>query len=312
MKVTGLIGLVLGWLAVACGSRVDGGGKPAARQSAGPRDAPALPPAAAPEAFVPAAEAAGPPGLPDTSEGVPAAAVMPAAPPAEVEEEERDEARGFIQHWFDAALPSFCTPMPPLSPAARGPLSNEHATAWRELAPYIKKTLTRRDGGGDNRFLAFCRHAVSALSYNAMAEEALSWIVAQRAEDTRAAMEEALADLRQQYTTRWLRDGFPADVADVAWAILEADLIMCWDEQLNAIVADFKAEARSQWTAAAPVAAVAALAVSESKTDEDEEEEGDDDSGESKEEESPSHGAGSRRGRSSGASSGGNAKKRRK
>ena len=79
-----------------------------------------------------------------------------------------------------------------------------------------------------------------------MAEEALSWIVAQRAEDTRAAMEEALADLRQQYTTRWLQDGFPADVADAAWAILEANLIMCWDEQLNTIVADFKAEARSQ------------------------------------------------------------------
>ena len=296
-------------MAVVGGSRVEGGGKPVARKSVGPRDVPASPPAVAPEGGTPAAAPAGPPALPETSEGVPAAAALPVAAPADVVAEEVDEYRGFQDHWFDFAMPSFCQPIPTRAPAARGPLTKEHAATWKDLAPYIRKTLTRRDGGGDNRFLAFFRHAASPVSYNAMATEALGWIVAQRTEDAKEIMKEALAAMRQDYTEAWMRKGFPADVAAEAWAILEANLVKCWEARLNAIVEDFKKEAKSQWTVMeAGAAAAVAVAMSSSKSDEGEDEEGEEDESEESVAEEPNE----RRRSRDGASTGGSAKKPRR
>ena len=297
-----LVVLWLGLTAVVGGSRVDGGGKPVARKSVGPRDVPALPPAVAPGGGTPAVAPAGPPALPDTSDGVPPAAALPVAAPADVVADEVDEYRGFQDHWFDFAMPSFCQAIPTQAPAARGPLTKEHAATWRDLAPYIRKTLTRRDGGGDNRFLAFFRHAASPESYNAMATEALGWIVSQRTEDAREAIQEAIAAMRQDYTEAWMRKGFPADVAAEAWAILEADLVKCWEARLNTIVEDFKTEAKSQWTVMeAGAAAAVAVALSSSKSDEGEDEgEDEDDGGEESVTEEPNERRRSRDGASTG------------
>ena len=282
-----------------------------ARKSEAPRTFPALPPAIAPEVGVaPALAPVDPPALPDTSEGVPAAAALPVAAPAEVVAAEEDESRGFLQHWFDFSFPSFCEEVPVQAPAARGALSREHDSTWRELAPYIRKTLTRRDGGGDNRFLAFMRHSASPLSYNKMAKEALGWIVAQRTEDAKARMAEKLDEWREKYTSQWMRDGFPADVAAAAWAVLEADLVKCWEKQLTEIIQDYEKEAESQWTMLAPGAVALTLAFSDSKSGEDEESDGDEEESDDTDESLPS--SGRRQSRESGASSGGSAKKRRK
>ena len=95
-------------------------------------------------------------------------------------------------------------------------------------------------------------------------------------------MEEALSAMRQDYTGAWIRKGFPADVAAEAWAILEADLVKCWEARLNAIIEDFKTEAKSQWTVMeAGAAAAVAVAMSSSKSDEGEDEEEEDESEES-------------------------------
>ena len=186
-----LVVLWLGLMAVVGGSRVDGGGKPVARKSVGPRDLPALPPAVAPGGGTPAVAPAGPPALPDTSEGVPPVAALPVAAPADVVAEEIDEYRGFQDHWFNFAMPSFCQPIPTRAPAAREPLSKEHAATWKDLAPYIRKTLTRRDGGGDNRFLAFFRHAALPMPYDTMATE--------------ASLHSARRTRRKQWERRFLR-----------------------------------------------------------------------------------------------------------
>ena len=143
-----------------------------------------------------------------------------------------------------------------------------------------------------------------------MAKEALGWIVAQRTEDAKARMAEKLDEWREKYTSQWMRDGFPADVAAAAWAVLEADLVECWEKQLAGIIKDYEKEAESQWTMLAPGAVALTLAFSDSKSGEDEESDGDEEESDDSDESPPS--SGRRRSRESGASSGGSAKKRRK